>query len=155
MQPISQKSEEAERSKHLDHSLLALSEDPFSEGLALLIDNVTACYFWARERPRITMMEPPSKATAPIPIAGSISGTEKANAAWVAMNVTANTASRLRAEFFIEGSPRFLDFEALTIYITAALRVKPNIQITSNNDRPTWRLAFAEQVPDIYRISGH
>jgi hypothetical protein len=127
MQAISQKSEEAEWSKLLDHTLLAFSENSFGEGSALLIDTMTACYFWTRKRPRMTMMEPPSNASAPTPIAGSISGTAKANAAWLAINVTASTARRLRAEFFIEESPRFLDFEALTIYITAAMRVKPNI----------------------------
>jgi len=130
MHAISQKSEEAEWSKLLDHTLLALSENSFGEGLALLIDTVTAGYFWARERPRMTMTAPPSRASAPAPIAGSISGTRGgplANAAWVAINVTTSIARRLRAEFFTEESPRFLDFEALTIYITAAMRVKPNI----------------------------
>jgi hypothetical protein len=38
-------------------------------------------------------------------MAGSISGTGEANAAWVEMTVTASKASRYRAEFFIE---RFL-----------------------------------------------
>jgi hypothetical protein len=64
---------------------------------------VIADYFLTRERPRMTMMEPPTKASAPAPIAGSISGTVgEANAACAATSVATSTARRLRAEFFIE-----------------------------------------------------
>jgi len=68
----------------------------------------------------------------------------------VTMSVTDRTATRLRAEFFIEESPRFLDFKALTIYITAALRVNPHIHrplVTAIGFRRTVRIPAGYRLP--------
>jgi hypothetical protein len=83
------------------------------EGIALSTVTATVDYFLARTRPRITMTAPPRRASAPVPIAASISGTDlkqlgpiivehpPANEVWDAINVTARTARRLRVKFFI------------------------------------------------------